>query len=527
MVDANLGRLLSNRYQLVELIGRGAMGRVYRAEDTLLGGVVAVKFLAQTLLNRKMRDRFKTEATTCAQLGQKSIHIVRVMDYGVNEEEVPFYVMEYLQGESLSDIINNQPMAVLRFLSLARQICLGLQCAHEGIRIDNQVCPVIHRDIKPSNILVSQDASLGELVKILDFGISKMLQADGAGTTSYMGTLAYSSPEQMEGKELDARSDIYSLGVMMYEMLTGKMPLQAETHSFGSWYKAHHFQPPRAFGVFNLTQKLPNGLEELVMRCLEKSPHDRPQSIHDVLKALTPLEQYYSGNRQLSKDIGERLAKEVSSGVRTVKPTPKSNDSSSSSEDVCRLSSWPKNKPIAQIVFPQILTSSQGKLATLWVMLQEEEIETLKAYRLYNKVYKNFLCSMAPHPMVLWLTAVYNRFHHIEKGPRWLRCYLDLKDPLGHEMLRLLSTQGEYQVLFFALEKPQNCAHVITVKLPMAQCNLMQEWVITSRNWHSIGEPTMSKNMLQAEFEKLKPKVSAELETQSTKSSLNLSDVER
>jgi serine/threonine-protein kinase len=213
MTDLNIGRLLSNRYRLIELVGKGAMGRVYRAEDVLLGGVIAVKFLSQALLNSKMRERFKIEARTCAQLGQKSIHIVRVTDYNVTEDDIPFYVMEYLQGESLGEVINAQPLPLPRFLSLARQICLGLQCAHQGILINGEVCPIIHRDIKPSNILVSQDTSLGELVKILDFGISKLLQADSGQTSSYMGTLAYSSPEQMEGRELDSRSDLYSLGI--------------------------------------------------------------------------------------------------------------------------------------------------------------------------------------------------------------------------------------------------------------------------------------------------------------------------
>ncbi|NER85363.1 MAG: protein kinase, partial [Leptolyngbya sp. SIO1D8] len=136
MSDSNLGRKLTNRYELVDLIGQGAMGKVYRAEDTLLGGViVAVKFLSQTLLTDKMRSRFVQEATTCAQLGQKSIHVVRVTDYGVSEDGVPFYVMEYLRGESLSTLINKRPIPIPQFLGLTRQICLGLQSAHQGIRV--------------------------------------------------------------------------------------------------------------------------------------------------------------------------------------------------------------------------------------------------------------------------------------------------------------------------------------------------------------------------------------------------------
>jgi serine/threonine-protein kinase len=513
MTDLNIGRLLSNRYRLIELVGKGAMGRVYRAEDVLLGGVIAVKFLSQALLNSKMRERFKIEARTCAQLGQKSIHIVRVTDYNVTEDDIPFYVMEYLQGESLGEVINAQPLPLPRFLSLARQICLGLQCAHQGILINGEVCPIIHRDIKPSNILVSQDTSLGELVKILDFGISKLLQADSGQTSSYMGTLAYSSPEQMEGRELDSRSDLYSLGIMMFEMLTGKMPLQAETHSFGGWYKAHHFQPPRTFDTVVPGLKFPKALETLVMSCLSKTVSDRPQSVADILKALEPLEQRYSANRQIGNRIGEVLAK------RQFIPEPKL---APLSNEVGQLITWPKSKPVAQIVFAQELSTAQGSLASIWVMLPEEEIQNLQINKLYNKIYKNFLCTMSPHPMLLWLTALYNRLYS-QQGPRWLRCYLDLKTVQGQEMIRLLAEHGKYHVLLFALEDPTHCSHVITVNINMSQSLLLQEWAITSQSWVSAGTPSMSKDLLQQEFERLKPKVSADMEKASTNSSLNLS----
>lgn len=500
--DSNIGRLLLKRYHLVELVGKGAMGRVYRAEDVLLGGVVAVKFLAQTLLNDKMRDRFKAEARTCAQLGQRSIHIVRVTDYGVSDDDIPFYVMEYLQGEGLSEVISSQTMSLPRFLSLTRQICLGLQCAHEGIVVDGINCPIIHRDIKPSNIVVSREMGMGELAKILDFGIAKLIQSDGAQTSSFMGTLAYSSPEQMEGRELDARSDIYSLGIMMFEMLTGRMPLQAETHSFGSWYKAHHFQQPRSFTAVNPTLKLPRVLEALVMACLAKAPNDRPQSATEVLKALEPLEQRYSGNRHVSNRIGELLAKK--------QPVPEFVPIESPSIQEVKQATWPSDKPIAQIVFPQALTNGQSTPATLWVMLPQQEIENFKLNRLYNKIYKNFLCTLSPHPMVLWITGIHNKFLNRDE-PRWLRCFLDLKTQLGQEMIRLMSEKGEYQVLLFALEDPQHCAHVITVQVHPAQCRLFREWAITSQTWTSIGSPTMSKSLLQTEFDKLKAKVAAEM----------------
>ena len=517
--DSNLGRLLANRYRLAELIGKGAMGRVYRAEDTLLGGVIAVKFLSQTLLNPKMRDRFKSEARTCAQLGRKTIHIVNVIDYGVTdykEEEVPFYVMEYLQGQSLTEVISNQPLPLPRFLTLSRQISLGLQCAHEGIVIDGKVYPIIHRDIKPSNILVSRDASLGELVKILDFGISKLLQADSDQTSSYMGTLAYSSPEQMEGRELDSRSDIYSLGVMMYEMLTGKMPLHVETHAFGAWYKAHHSQPPRSFEAVGPHLKLPKALENLVMSCLAKSPGDRPQSIVDVLDALEPLHQRYSGVEETVNRIDKILRRTPVRDPIVIQP-----DRPPPVEEVCQVASWPQDKPIAQIVFAQTLTMGRSTLPAVWVMLPQQEIQNLQVYRLYNVIYKNFLCAMSPHPTLLWITGIYNRKRSQqgsngkqkqEQGPRWLPCYLDLKTPNGHELIRLLIEKGEYQVLLFALEQPDECLHAMTIAINETQRLQLQEWAITSQSWRSIGQSTLSKNLLKAEFDKLKPGIAIELE---------------
>ncbi len=517
--DPNIGQILAGRYKLTELIGKGAMGRVYRAEDVLLGGVIAVKFLAQTLLNSKMRDRFKAEARTCAQLGQKSIHIVRVTDYGVNDEDIPFYVMEYLHGHGLSEIIGSQQLPLPRFLNLTRQICLGLQCAHRGITVDGNTCPIIHRDIKPGNILVCKDASFVELVKILDFGISKVLQANENQTGSYMGTLAYSSPEQMEGRELDARSDIYSLGVMMFEMLTGKMPLAVQTHSFGGWYKAHHHQAPRSIAEASPRLKIPKPLEELVMSCLAKSPGDRPQTIDEVLRALQPLEQRYESNLEISRRIGETLVKKP---PVIGKPQIDVLTGDSIIGRACQLATWPSDKPVAQIVFPQPLTVSRETLATLWVMLPEEVIQHLQTHRLYNRIYKNFLCSMSPHPVILWVTAIHNSYRKTqnqkntdsdEKNTRWLRCYLDLKTDPGQDMTRLLGSRKEYQILMFALENPTRCAHGITVPIHPSQCSQLQHWAITSQPMYSVGDPTISKRLLQSEFEKLKPRVETEMET--------------
>jgi serine/threonine-protein kinase len=514
MTDSNIGRLLAKRYQLQDLLGTGAMGRVYRAKDVLLGGVpVAVKFLALSIHNKKLRvqERFEKEAKTCALLGQKSIHIVRVMDYGVDENGTPFYVMEYLQGENLSDIIYLQPIPCARFLSLVRQIGLGLQYAHQGILIEGEICPIIHRDIKPSNILVIQDSSFGELVKILDFGIAKLLQANSDQTSYYLGTLAYSSPEQMEGKEIDNRSDIYSLGVMMFEMLTGKMPIQPDTESFGGWYKAHHFQPPYSFDSVDPLLKIPKEVENLVMSCLAKAPGDRPQSVSEILQVLISLEQRYS----VIAPVSQRIESATASINQVFKPVVKSFEHSLSVDEACQLTSWPKNKPIADIVFSHSIRTKGEVIAALWVMLPQQEIQK----RLQSRHYNQFLFITSPHPMMLWITVLYNRKY----GPKWFPYYLDLKTRQGQESTQLLGEMGCYRLLLFARESPQHVENVMLLVIASAQRQLLQEWAMTSQTLVSAADPQLSKNLLKKEFEKIKPQILMKLEGTHISSQLNIS----
>lgn len=522
MSDPNIGRLLSKRYQLQQLIGTGAMGRVYRAQDILLGGVpVAVKFLALSVQNQKMRlqERFETEAKTCALLGQKSIHIVRVMDCGVDENDVPFYVMEYLQGDSLSNIIRKQQLSLPRFLNFVRQICLGLQCAHQGIAIDGKICPIVHRDIKPSNILVIQDASFGKLVKILDFGIAKLVQANNNYTNCYLGTLAYSSPEQMDGKELDNRSDIYSLGVMMFEMLTGKMPLVAPAHSFGAWYKTHHQQPPRSFAEVAPTLHLPKEIVNLVMSCLAKAPSDRPQNMGEILKVLTSLEQQLDTSHPQVQGISI-----PSSNSLVVPPTIKAEQKQQTNSDhstflsngeISQKVCWPGNKPVANIVFPHPIRVGGELTPALWIMLPQLEIQKRSVCTRYNQ----FLFITAPHPMLLWLTVLYNR----QYGPKWLPYYLDLKTNLGQEITRLLAQRGFYYLLFFPRETAGHCTKTLVSTIASVQCQRLQHWLSTSSSCASPSQPQLSKNLLKIEYENIKPQILAKLEAIDTDLPFDLS----
>jgi serine/threonine-protein kinase len=513
-----MNRVLGNRYQLQELIGSGAMGKVYRAKDVLLGGVpVAVKFLALSMQNEKMRlqERFEQEAKTCALLGQKSIHVVRVMDYGVDENKVPFYVMEYLQGKNLSQVIRKQNLSLSRFVSITRQICLGLQCAHDGIPVDGKVYPIIHRDIKPSNILVVQDPSFGELVKVLDFGIAKLLQSNSDQTKFYLGTLAYSSPEQMEGKELNNRSDIYSLGVMMFEMLTGTLPLVAATHSFGAWYKTHHLQPPRTIADVGSELAIPQELENLIMRCLAKTAKERPQNIGEILQFLEYLEQQLT-QHSFRQDNHHDYR---STTTLTLNAAPKLETSVDyqallSKEKTTYNISWPQNKPIADIVFPQPLDLNGETLPALWVMLSETEISKRLSCTRYNQ----FLFITAPHPMLLWITVIHNRQH----GAKWLPYYLDLKTTVSQEIVSLLVKTGDYRLLFFARESPNRCSHVLTASIAPIQRQRLQQWMAAAKTFVSYGDPQMSKNLLKGEYQKIKPQILAKLAAIDTDTPVNL-----
>lgn len=492
------------------------MGRVYLAEDQTLDGVpVAAKFLAQALMNERMKARFAQEARTGAKLGHRSNHIVRVIDYGVNSADVPFYIMEYMEaGNSLSDVIAAHPLPLDRFLNLMRQVCLGLQCAHAGIKLDGQLFQVVHRDIKPSNVFVIPDPALGELAKVLDFGIAQFLsdRADGTQTRSFMGTLAYASPEQIEGQDIDGRSDIYSLGITMFEVLTGKMPIEPTTNSIGSWYKAHRSQAPKHLADVAPNLQLPSAVVELVMGCIEKVPNNRPQTIAEILTVLQQLE-HPAPSVSVPPVDDEPPDESVEPGLTDQETNLESAELPFipdpqklfwSIEDAGWNVSWPADKPIAEIVFPNLLRSEHQEAAALWMMLTRNEIQQ----RLLNTRYNQFLCTMQPHPMLLWITALYDR----ELGARWLPCYLDLKHSRGQKIVTLLSQTGYYPLLFFAVEDPEQPANVRTFSIAADQRLRFQDWLQQARQALSVAPPTTSKQLLKAEFKKNKPKMLRKLE---------------
>jgi serine/threonine protein kinase len=303
MVPDLTNRIFGGRYQLIQEIGGGGMGSVFRALDLHNNGQeVAVKILyAPTLLSRgnaqldDLRRRFAEEIRVSTLLGQHP-RIVKVLDHG-QEGEHAYLVMEYLKGQDLGKLIREKgALPVRQAIRLALQACEGLHFAHtfranvEG----REIRGVIHRDIKPSNLFVErvfQDGQLTSQLKILDFGVAKTL-ADhtlSLGTQKgggFIGTARYASPEQVRGKSLDARSDIYSLGVVLYEMLTGSMPFRLETDSLHSWIHAHCYENPLEINPETAPQPIPPAIVAVVMDCLKKNPDERPQTMQELAERL-------------------------------------------------------------------------------------------------------------------------------------------------------------------------------------------------------------------------------------------------
>lgn len=507
-LDNYVGKLLNNRYLIKDVIGKGGMGKVYLAEDSVKGGMaVAVKILSLNLVNQQMLQRFAREVFIGAQLGRKSIHIVRVFSYGVTEEKVPFYVMEYLQGKNLKKILKVKPLNLSTFLNYCHQICLGLQCAHQGVNIKGEVYPVIHRDIKPENIFISEDAKKEKIVKILDFGIAKFL-TERSGMTltkSFIGSLPYCSPEHMEGRKLlDVRSDIYSLGVLMFEMLTGKHPFQIKSHSFGDWYQAHRFETPPALEEVAPQIKIPQELKKLVNDCLAKEVSDRPQNVNQILETLEQIQ------RQHNKDTATiNISGRVPEQVQLVPIT-------SLSEKLCLQKTWPKNKPVAAICFPHLLYTQQGTVPTFWAMLPQKEIASF----LDKNTCIEFLFQKNLYPVVMWITMLADEEIKIT---RWLSYFLDLKDSQGQKILRLLAEIGYYHLLFFALEEPMNCAKVITLTLTPVQRQQLSEFLETSYHLPdkaiSLSE---SKAILKSEYESMKLEIVQNLAEQQKQDGLTV-----
>jgi eukaryotic-like serine/threonine-protein kinase len=277
--DALLGRVIEEKYRLEARLGAGGMGTVYRATRLMIGDEVAVKVLHPAqVTDAQAAERFRREAQAAARL--KHPNAVTIYDFGVSRDGLVYLVMELVEGRSLRQIIRDEgPLTIPAVAEIMSQTCAALEEAHRQ--------QIVHRDIKPDNIIVNTAG--GKLrVKVLDFGIAKLrdLAATASNLTqagTVMGTPHYMSPEQCLGEELDGRSDIYGLGVVLYEMLTGIVPFNSPTST--AVVVQHVSQPPTAPRALNLG--ITAEVERVVLRALEKRRESRPQSASALAEDLT------------------------------------------------------------------------------------------------------------------------------------------------------------------------------------------------------------------------------------------------
>lgn len=298
--DALVGTLVGGRYRILDSLGRGGMSTVYKAVQEPVGRLVALKVLYSHLLSdESLLKRFQQEAKATSALSHKNV--VSLIDYGT-EKGQPFLVMDFLDGNSLDDILRDEPrMPFLRAVHIFSQAALGLAAAH--------LAGIIHRDIKPGNLVVINSPLEKDLVKIVDFGIAKMLDSDTqvmqrlTQTGEVFGSPLYMSPEQCNGQELDSRSDIYSLGCVMYEALTGEPPIIAG--SALDTMRLKMTQIPDSFATKAPDADIPPRLEEIVFRALATDPGKRYQTALELKNDLERFASEHTGSHQLS--LGDRL----------------------------------------------------------------------------------------------------------------------------------------------------------------------------------------------------------------------------
>ncbi|MBW1673819.1 MAG: protein kinase, partial [Deltaproteobacteria bacterium] len=273
--ELTTGVTFAGRYQIIEELGKGGMGKVYKVHDTEIREKVALKLLKSEIsADEKTIERFRNEIKLARKIAHRNV--CKMFDLG-EEKGTRFITMEYVEGEDLKSMI--RMMGLLsrgKAISIAKQVCEGLAEAH-GFGI-------VHRDLKPSNIMIDKFGN----AKIMDFGIARSLRAKGiTGTGVMIGTPEYMSPEQVEGKETDQRTDIYSLGIILYEMVTGQTPFDGETaFSIALKHKSEIPRDPREFNA-----QIGDDLSILILQCLEKDRDKRYQRVEDLISDFTKIEE--------------------------------------------------------------------------------------------------------------------------------------------------------------------------------------------------------------------------------------------
>jgi len=293
--ELSRGILFAGRYELIEELGKGGMGKVYRVEDKKIKEEVALKLLKPEIAaDKKTIERFSNELKMARKIAHRNVCKM----YYLGEEKGTHYItMEYVSGEDLKSFIRRVgQLPVGKAISIAKEVCEGITEAHR--------LGIIHRDLKPSNIMIDKEGN----ARIMDFGIARSIKAKGiTGSGVMIGTPEYMSPEQVEGKETDQRSDIYSLGIILYEMVTGRVPFEGDTpFTVGVKHKSEIPKDPKELNI-----QIPDDLNRVILRCLEKEKEKRYQSAVEVRSELTRIEKGLPTTERIAPKKNPLTSKEI------------------------------------------------------------------------------------------------------------------------------------------------------------------------------------------------------------------------